>query len=751
MNSPDDPLQRALAEIERLKRENNRLAELLDMAQEFGRLGVWERDPKTLEGRWDAHVFRFFGFEPGATPHFSEVAKRVHPDDRLEHHFTSTLSRPGAHSQRYRIRRPDGSVAHVHSQWRVIAGADGHAERVIGVLVDDTETRELAQQMQAERVQLGMALSLAGVGLWRFDIERQRIFHDEQALVFLGRVPDPEGTPVEEARRWVHPDDVDEVRAALERTLAEGGPVDTQTRFRHADGHWVTVLTRRVLQRDAAGKPLAVVGVGMDVTEQQRRTHAALQLARRLDAAAEAANVGLWSSPLDGQAPEWNAQMYKLLGIDPARGALRLGDSLRELAHPEDRDRVAALVLAWMRGSAGTELEVTMRIVRPDGALRWIEVRSRREKDADGARRAVGVMLDVTAQHEALLRLREANERITLALDAVQMGTWSNDIASGRDDWDERMYRLRGLDPALPVPDEAQRLALVLPEDRALLVAASLPFLNSAEPLAYEFRIRRADDGRVRTIASRSIALTDEHGRVARRIGVNWDVTEARQLEQAQRDAELARRESRAKSALFARISHELRTPLNAMLGLTQLMVADQARLDAAQRRARLLQVHAAGRELLKLVDGVLELGEDAPSAGAARSAAASDAAGAASVLYIEDNDVNMLIVRELLAQRPHLAFHGAPDGERGVERARELRPALVLIDMQLPGIDGMEVMRRLRADAATAGSTLIALSANAMPEDARQALAAGFDAYWTKPIDLSKFLEELDARLPKP
>jgi CheY-like chemotaxis protein len=145
----------------------------------------------------------------------------------------------------------------------------------------------------------------------------------------------------------------------------------------------------------------------------------------------------------------------------------------------------------------------------------------------------------------------------------------------------------------------------------------------------------------------------------------------------------------------------------------------------------------------------VLELGDDAASARPGQPVAQAPRTAGACVLYIEDNEVNMLIVRELLAQRPHLVFRGAPDGESGVQRARELRPQLVLIDMQLPGIDGMEVMRRLRADPATARSTLIALSANAMPEDARQAMAAGFDAYWTKPIDLGEFLKELDVRLP--
>jgi CheY-like chemotaxis protein len=121
----------------------------------------------------------------------------------------------------------------------------------------------------------------------------------------------------------------------------------------------------------------------------------------------------------------------------------------------------------------------------------------------------------------------------------------------------------------------------------------------------------------------------------------------------------------------------------------------------------------------------------------------------ATRVLYIEDNDVNMMIVRELLSQRPTIEFHGAADGHKGVAMARELQPALVLVDMQLPDIDGIEVLRQLRADPATAGLACIALSANAMPEDVRRARAAGFDDYWTKPIDLSAFLASIDRLAP--
>ena len=118
-----------------------------------------------------------------------------------------------------------------------------------------------------------------------------------------------------------------------------------------------------------------------------------------------------------------------------------------------------------------------------------------------------------------------------------------------------------------------------------------------------------------------------------------------------------------------------------------------------------------------------------------------------ASVLYIEDNEVNLLIVEALMRQRPDLRLLSACDGRSGLAIAQAQRPSLILLDMQLPDIDGGQVLQRLRADPATAAIACIALSANAMPEDIQAALAAGFDAYWTKPLDMAAFLRALAQR----
>jgi CheY-like chemotaxis protein len=113
------------------------------------------------------------------------------------------------------------------------------------------------------------------------------------------------------------------------------------------------------------------------------------------------------------------------------------------------------------------------------------------------------------------------------------------------------------------------------------------------------------------------------------------------------------------------------------------------------------------------------------------------------SVLYVEDNAVNVMVVRELVGLRPSVTLHVAADGHSGIEQALQRRPDLVLVDMQLPDMDGHELLRRLRAQRLPA--RIIALSANAMPDAVQQALESGFDDYWTKPIDIAQFLAGLD------
>ena len=118
-------------------------------------------------------------------------------------------------------------------------------------------------------------------------------------------------------------------------------------------------------------------------------------------------------------------------------------------------------------------------------------------------------------------------------------------------------------------------------------------------------------------------------------------------------------------------------------------------------------------------------------------------------VLYIEDNPANLVFMEELLGSLESLELMTAPTGELGVELARVHRPALVLLDINLPGISGFEVLRRLREDPTTASIPVIALSASAMDGDVRRAESAGVARYLTKPVRIDRLTEALAELLP--
>jgi PAS domain S-box-containing protein len=110
-------------------------------------------------------------------------------------------------------------------------------------------------------------------------------------------------------------------------------------------------------------------------------------------------------------------------------------------------------------------------------------------------------------------------------------------------------------------------------------------------------------------------------------------------------------------------------------------------------------------------------------------------------VLYIEDNPINVILVRQLLSRWPDVELVTASDGAAGLAQADALRPDAVLLDMQLPDMTGLAVLRRLKADAATRDIPVVALSASATAPEVEAARAAGAADYWTKPIDFEGFL----------
>lgn len=123
-------------------------------------------------------------------------------------------------------------------------------------------------------------------------------------------------------------------------------------------------------------------------------------------------------------------------------------------------------------------------------------------------------------------------------------------------------------------------------------------------------------------------------------------------------------------------------------------------------------------------------------------------------ILVVEDNDKNRKLARDVLTHQGYRVLE-AESAEAGLAAVARERPALILMDIHLPGIDGIEALRRLRADAATRAIPVIAVTASAMTHDRQAILAAGFDGYQSKPISVRPFLaavrEALDGAAGRP
>ena len=117
-------------------------------------------------------------------------------------------------------------------------------------------------------------------------------------------------------------------------------------------------------------------------------------------------------------------------------------------------------------------------------------------------------------------------------------------------------------------------------------------------------------------------------------------------------------------------------------------------------------------------------------------------------LLYVEDNPANLKLVEQIIARHPDLRLLSAMNGLDGIALAIGQLPDVILMDINLPGISGIEAMKILRQDPVTAYIPIIALSANAMPRDIEKGLEAGFFKYLTKPIKVNEFLETLNATL---
>nr|WP_256490302.1 ATP-binding protein [Ideonella oryzae] len=598
---------------------------------------------------------------------------------------------------------------------------------------------------------------------------------DQQGYHLLGLPTQTDGWAVHEFTNRVHPDDLLALREANALSLATHGPVDVTLRVRGEDGHWVHLLTRRIVQGNEQGRPRILQGIAFNVTQQQRLASELKTASDRIALAARGVGMGTWVRDIATGAHQWDAQMWALRGRPPRPEAPNYEEMLAWV-HPDDRLWAERRLQDSVTAREGQH---EFRVVWPDGSVHWLASRRLVVRDDQGLPiQQMGVNWDVTDAHRALeerhareLAQRESEAKSELlARLSHELRTPLNAILGFTQlllaDHDrmaavERQKQLQQiehagvhllslindvLELAQPQPASVSQ-APQTPVDLSEVLASARPMVEAqAAQKQIDWRVdvpagllARGDPVRLRQVLINLLTNAIKYNRDGGWVAVRAH-QEGREVLLSVSDSGIGM-PAEAQSQAFEPFH---RLPASAAdvdgvgigLAIVKTLVGrmgGEIRVHSQPGQGSTFEVR-----LPAVQDDVLP--EPAPAAPPPAQAELP------CLLYIEDNPVNMTIVAELVARQPGVRFVGAPDALSGLRLARELRPRLILTDMQLPDLHGSEVLQRLRADPQTRDIPCIALSANALPSDIEAALAQGFSAYWTKPLDFSAFRQTLGA-----
>jgi len=575
----------------------------------------------------------------------------------------------------------------------------------------------------------------------------------------------------------VHPDDREALDAHYRAVQAAPRRGEVHFRVCLPDGSVRRVHSLFDVHRSHADRPACLVGVVIDDSAAGHRLAGIERSRQFLQRALERSGVSVWRVDLAAQRVHFNAIGYRIVNMRPDPQGIPL-HVLRQSVHPED---LPAIEQAAEQALACDDVvDAVARYKQEDGSWRTLLTRRIAERDESG--QPVGLMgfsIDLSERQRQDEVRREAEQaarasreksafmalmshRLRTPLNAVLgfaalMANDSTDPLRSRQR--ERLSRIdsAGHDLLAMVDDVFELAALgdeTVPPARVPVALGSVmdQVAQSISPLARQRQVRLSvlGPGHATDIATDRRLLGQALGHlvahaVRRNDAGGWvelsvtpdDATEGEpgpwcQLVLRDGGPQLTPRQRELLFDTPVPAPPEVSSSGDALVGL------DLVRQALTRLGAQIDWLHPQATDSGLLI----RLPTVAPASGEATEGRDPDAL---RLLCIEDNAVNLLLVRELVAMRPGIVLSCATDGESGLALAAAERPDAVLLDLHLPDISGLEVLSRLRTDPRHAGCTVIALSANAVPEDIRAARARGFDDYWTKPIDFDRFLAGLD------
>ncbi|UUA73122.1 PAS domain-containing protein [Cellvibrio sp. QJXJ] len=627
----------------------------------------------------------------------------------------------------------------------------------------------------------------SGYGFWEWNLHTQHIEWSGGFWERLGYGAE-DAESISDAGKvlmYMHPDDRDYAIEAARQHLRTGRPLDVSYRIRTKSGDYIWTQVRADSLRDEQGHATIMSGVNFDITEIKKVEAALRESEARQVRIIQASSDGIWEWYADRGGFHFSHRCWELLGYDDLDDVLTEGEDRlkiwRKHIFPQDLPIFDNALIEHMAGRAPFDVEY--RLVSQQGDIRWIRGRGRAVFNEKGQPIMMsGSNMDITEIKRAEERVIQAKEQAEQANRAKSefLSSMSHELRTPLNailgytqlfEYDgnlkpqqiENVREIRkagehllqlindvldlakiesgnmtvSLEPVLVSRLISECFTLVQPQADAKgirLVATVAQFNNTYVV---------ADNVRVKQVLLNLLSNAVKYNHVGGEVEVQLSMQEGQELRISVRDTGRGIPIQRQNEVFqpFNRLSAENSNFEGSGVGLVitkQLVEMMKGKLDF---------VSAEGVGTTFWIDfPVATEWNDEPikklSSNKDYTPATLNVKRRCKVLYVEDNPTNVRLLQQIFDRYPQLELEVAEEAFLGIYKARSLNPDLVILDINLPGMDGYEVLSVLKNDPSIAAVPVIGLSANAMPYDVERGRKAGFFDYLTKPVDIHRLID---------
>lgn len=655
----------------------------------------------------------------------------------------------------------------------------GKPFRYVAIRTDITKRRAIEDALRNAEERISKSQSFANIGTWDWNIESgELLWSDRVAALFGGNERSME-TSYDNFVNAVHPDDRKMVIDAVNACVEKNENYDIEHRVIWPDGVVRWLHESGDVTRDDEGKPLHMLGVVRDIDARKRTELALIERERQLHESQSLAHLGSWQANLISGKLTWTDEIYRIFGHEPGSFEPSV-QAFHAAVHPDDLEKVHE---SERRAEKTGHHDVTHRIVRPDGTVRHVHELARAETDAAGNLvRMIGSVQDITELRQSQEAAEQANQAKSEFLSSMshELRTPMNAILGfgqllehnpaeplSKAQSEHVQHILKGGDHLLELIDQVLELSKI----EAGKISLSIENVNSIDnieeclamvgnqakgrnielefsPPDFDLPSLQTDYNRFKQVLlnllTNAIKYNSEGGKVT--VSVSLAENDFLRISVADTGYGIPLEKQEGLFEPFNRLGREAGEIEGTGIGLTITkeiveLLGGQIGFESEENVGSAFWIELPQSDE-QSVDGTDQQTE------AIQGISAETSTSSGVVLYIEDNPANIRLMEAIIERLPDLSLKSAHTAELGLDMARDIHPDIILMDINLPVMDGIAALNRLRANDQTKDTPVIAISAAAMPNEIERGKAAGFEDYLTKPINVPEVIKAINKHI---